>query len=232
MGLTERLRRLEDSTLHEWFAGRLRRVVGPTGERVLFVHRRHWLVLVGPTVLVVVGCFSMLLADEPRLWLVLFAGGAVLIGRWRHHWSSLRTWLVVAVSLGALWLSWDVPTELFRTGAVVALLVHLELVIVRWWCEALVLTETSLWKLSGVLTTASPKAPLSQILFQDVRQSMVEQALRCGTLSFDTAGGRDDPLARFGPVDDPFVVSAQIHQQRLRSASAARTAPPLPPPTP
>lgn len=232
MGLTERLRRLEDSTLHEWFAGRLRRVVGPTGERVLFVHRRHWLVLLGPTVLVVVGCLFMLLADEPRVWLVLFAGATVLLGRWRRHWSSSRTWFVAALWLGAIWLSRDVPTELFRTGAVVALLVHLELVVVRWWCEALVLTETSLWKLSGVVTTASPKAPLSHILFQDVRQNVVEQALRCGTLHFDTAGGSDDPLARFGPVHDPFVVSAEIHQQRLRSSSAARAAPPLPPPTP
>lgn len=232
MRLTELLRRLEDSTLEEWFAGRLQRIVGPTDERVLFIHRRHWLVLLGPAVLVAVGCLVMLLADQPRVWLVLFAGVTILLDRWRQRWSTLRTAFSVTLWLVPFWLTLGVPTELFRAGAVLALVLFLLVMVARWSFEALVLTETSLWKLSGVLTTASPKAPLTQILFQDVRQNMVEQVLRCGTLSFDTAGASDDPLASFGPVDDPFVVSAAIHQQRLRSSPAAKAAPPPPPPTP
>ena len=234
MGLTERLRHLEDSTLDEWFARRLRRIVGPTGERIVFVHRRHWLVLVGPAVLALAGSVVMLVADQPRTWLLLFAAGMTLLDRWRHSWSRVRTWAAAAVWLVPVWLTLDVPTELFRAGAVQALLVFLLVVVARWWCEALVLTETSLWKLSGVVTTASPKAPLSQILFQDVRQSVVEQLLRCGTLRFDTAGAKDDPLASFGPIGDPFVVSAHIHQQRLRGSPGARAAPapPQAPPAP
>ena len=232
MGLTDRLRQLEASTLDGWFAARLHRIVGPTGERVLFVHRRHWLVLVGPAAVTVVGANVMVVADEPRFWIILVAAATILLERWRRHWSQLRTGVAAALWVVPLWLTADVSAEVFRAGAVLALLVYLLVVIARWWCEALVLTETSIWKLSGVITTASPKAPLTQILFQDVRQNMVEQVLRCGTLSFDTAGTSDDPLAHFGPVDEPFVVSAEIHQQRLRSSPASKGGPPPQPPTP
>lgn len=234
MGLTGRLRNLEDATLHAWFGRRLHRVVGPTGERVLFVHRRHWLVLVGPAVLAFVGSFVMLVADQPRTWLLLFATGMVLLDRWRRSWSGLRTAAAAAVWLVPLWLTLDLRTELFRAGAVLALLVYLLVVVARWWFEALVLTETSIWRLSGVISTASPKAPLTSILFQDVRQTVTEQALRCGTLRFDTASDKDDPLASFGPISDPLDVGADIHRQRLRLSRSGRTAPVLPPtpPTP
>ena len=43
MGLRERLRWIESSTVDGLFERRLERIVGPTGERVLFVRRRHWL---------------------------------------------------------------------------------------------------------------------------------------------------------------------------------------------
>lgn len=229
MDETDRLRRPDESMLDRWFTKRLGQVVGPTGERIHFVHRRHWLVLVAPGALLTVGCVVVLLAQEPRLWLALSAGGWVLLERWRRRWGQLRTALVAALWLVPLWLTLGLASELFRALALLALLVALLVTITRWCCEALVLTDTSLWKISGVLTTASPKAPLTQILFQDVRQSMVEQALRCGTLSFDTAGASDAPLAHFGPIDDPFVVSAEIHQQRLRSSPAGRAVPPPPP---
>ncbi|MBA3304028.1 MAG: PH domain-containing protein [Acidimicrobiia bacterium] len=232
MGLRERLRRLESSTVDDLFAGRLERIVGPTGERVLFVHRRHWLALAVPAALVVAGCVALVLADQPRTWLVVLAGSTILLDRWRRGLSTVRTAVAAAPWLVALWLTRDLTTSLFKAGAAVALLLFLLLVIARWWSEALVLTETSLWKLSGVVTTASPKAPLTQILFQDVRQNVVEQALGCGTLSFDTAGASDDPLARFGPIHEPFVVSAEISRQRLRSSVAGRGGPPPPPPVP
>jgi len=226
---TERLRRPDESMLDRWFSKRLGQVVGPTGERVHFVHRRHWLVLVAPGVLLTVGCVVVILAQEPRLWLALFAVGWTLLERRRQRWGRVRTALAASLWLVPLWLTLGLPSGLLRAGALLGLLVVLLVTIARWCCEALVLTDTSLWKISGVLTTASPKAPLTQILFQDVRQSVVEQALRCGTLSFDTAGASDAPLAHFGPIDDPFVVSAEIHQQRLRSSPAGRAVPPPPP---
>jgi hypothetical protein len=214
VGLRETLRHLERSTLDEWFESRLRRIVGPTGERVVFVHRRHWIVLTGPAALALLGSAAMLLVGQPRTWLVLFAAATVAFDRWRRRWSSLRTGLAAAVWVVPLWITRDLTPEVFRAVAVLALLVFVLVVVARWWCETLVLTETSLWKLSGVVSTASPKVPLTQILFQNVRQNPVEQALRCGTLLFDTAASRDDPLASFGPVADPFVVSACIQEQR------------------
>ncbi|CAA9262813.1 MAG: hypothetical protein AVDCRST_MAG20-2888 [uncultured Acidimicrobiales bacterium] len=230
MGLRERLRWLESSTVDGLFERRLERIVGPTGERVLFVRRRHWLALVGPALLVTAGCLVLARAGEPRTWLVVVAGGTVLLDRWRRHWSTARTAVAAAPWLVVLWLTRDLTTPVFKAAAALALLLLLLVLIARWWGEALVLTETSLWKLSGVVTTASPKAPLTQILFQDVRQNVVERALDCGTLSFDTAGASDDPLARFGPIHDPFTVSAEISQQRLRSSPAGRSGPPPPPP--
>ena len=195
------------------FDRRLERVVGPTGELVRFVCHRHWLVLLGPAALVVGGWALVLLADEPRPWIVGFAGATILLDRWRRRWSTRRTAAAVALWAVPLWLTRDLPTSLFEAGIAVALLAFLLAATARWWSEALVLTDRSLWKLSGILTTASPKVPLSRILFQDVRQSMVEQAFGCGTLSFDTAGGRDGPFSRFGPVFDPFVVGARISGQ-------------------
>ena len=230
MGLRERLRWIESSTVDGLFERRLERIVGPTGERVLFVRRRHWLALVAPALLVAAGCLVLALAEEPRTWMVVLAGATVLLDRWRRHWSTARTAMAAAPWLLVLWLTRDLTTPVFKAAMALALLLFLLVLIARWWSEALVLTETSLWKVSGVLTTASPKAPLTQILFQDVRQNMVEQALKCGTLSFDTAGASDDPLARFGPIHDPFVVSAEISQQRLRSSPAGRSGPPPPPP--
>lgn len=234
MGLSQRLRHLEHTTLDPWFERRLRRIVGPTGENVLSTHRRHWLVLVGPAVVAGVGSVAMLVASQPRTWLLLFAIGAVVLDRWRHSWSDLRTVGGAAVWLVPLWLTSDLRSDLFRACAILALLVYLLVVLARWWCEVLVLTETALWRLWGVVTTASPKAPLTSLLFQDVRQSITEQALHCGTLRFDTASDKDDPLASYGPISEPFEVSAKIHLQRLEVARAGRTAAVLPPtqPTP
>lgn len=224
MGLAEQLHRLEDATLGGWFEARLDRVVGPTGEERLFVHRRHWLVLVGPTALAVVACAVVLSADVPRVWFVALAVAIVLFERWRHRWSQARTAIAAAVWAVPFWVTLGLPTELFRAGAVVAVAGWLLVAVARWSCEALVLTETSLWKLSGVLSTSSPRAPLSRILFQDVRQTTVEQWFGCGRLAFDTAATSDDPLAHFGPVADPFRVSATIHRQRLRSLPGGRGA--------
>lgn len=217
MGLREELHRLEEHTLGGWFEARLDRVVGPTGEARLFVHRRHWLVLVGPTALAVLACGVVLLADAPRTWFVLLGVGTVLFERWRQRWAPLRTAVAVALWFVPFWLTLGLPTELFRAVAVVAVLLWLLVAVARWTCEALILTDTSLWKLSGVLSTSSPRAPLSRLLFQDVRQTTVEQWFGCGRLSFDTAATSDDPLAHFGPVADPFAVSAAIHRQRLQS---------------
>src|SRR5690606_34352211 len=143
--------------------------------------------------------------------------GAALtaLGRRRRHWSDLRTLLVAALWIAPLWATLDVPTSLIRVAGIYVFALYLLAAVVRWWCEALVLTETSLWIISGVITTASPRAPLTHLLFQDVRQNVVEELLHAGTLAFDTAGADDDPLSSFGPVGDPFEVSAAIHQQRL-----------------
>ena len=231
MGLTQRLRHLEHTTLDPWFERRLRRIIGPTGERVLSKHRRHWLVLVGPALLAFVGSLVMLVASQPRTWLLLFAIGTVLLDRWRHAWSDLRTVGAAAVWLVPLLLTSGLRSDLFRACAILALLVYLLVVVARWWCEVLVVTETALWRIWGVVTTASPKAPLTSLLFQDVRQSVTEQALHCGTLRFDTASDKDDPLASYGPIGEPFEVSAAIHRQRLQVSRAGRTTP-VPPPTP
>ena len=231
MGLTQRVRNLEHTTLDAWFERRLHRIVGPTGERVLSRHRRHWLVLVGPAVLAFVGSVAMLVAGQPRTWLLLLAIGTVLLDRWRHAWSDLRTVGAAAVWLVPLLLTSGLRSDLFRACAILALLVYLLVVVARWWCEVLVLTETAIWRIWGVVTTASPKAPLTSLLFQDVRQSVTEQALRCGTLRFDTASDKDDPLASYGPIGEPFEVSAAIHRQRLQVPRAGRTTP-VPPPTP
>ena len=234
MSLPQRLRHLEHTTLDAWFERRLRRIIGPTGEHVLSKHRRHWLVLVGPAVLAFVGSVAMLVAGNPRTWLLLFALGTVLLDRWRHSWSDLRTVGAAAAWLVPLLVTSGLRSDLFRACAILALIVYLLVAVARWWCEVLVLTDTALWRLWGVVTTASPKAPLMSLLFQDVRQSMTEQVLHCGTLRFDTASDKDDPLASYGPIGDPFGVSAAIHRQRLQVSRAGRTAPVLPPtpPTP
>ncbi len=234
MGLTQRLRHLEHTTLDPWFERRLQRIVGPTGEQVLSKHRRHWLVLVRPAVLACVGSVAMLVTSQPRTWLVLFAIGTVLLDRWRHSWSDLRTVGAAAVWLGPLLLTSGLRSDLFRACAILALLVYLLVVVARWWCEVLVVSETALWRLWGVVSTASPRVPLTSIIYQDVRRSVTEQVLHCGTLRFDTASDKDDPLARYGPISDPGEVSAAIHRQRLQVLGASRTASALPPtqPTP
>lgn len=226
MRSTELLRRLEDATVNELFRRRLDRVVRPTGESVQLICRRHWLVLVPALVVVVAGWALVLLADEPRPWIVAFAGATILFRRWRRHWSTLQTALSAGLWAVPLWLTRDVPTGLFAAGVVVALLAFLLSVTARWCSEALVLTDRSLWRLSGILNTASPKVPLSRILFQDVRQNVVEHAFRCGTLSLDTAGGRDGPFARFGPVSDPFGARARISGQQAGSAPTGGDPPP------
>ncbi|MDQ3385322.1 MAG: PH domain-containing protein [Actinomycetota bacterium] len=223
---TEPLRRLEDATVNALVHHRLDRVIGPTGESVRFVCHRHWLVLLGPATLVMAGWALVLLADEPRPWIVAFAGATILLDRWRRRWSTLRTASAVALWAVPLWLTRDLPTSVFEAGVAVALLAFLLSATAGWWSEALVLTDRSLWRLSGILTTASPKVPLSRILFQDVRESMVEKAFGCGTLSFDTAGGRDGPFARYGPVHQPFVVGARISRQQGQAAARSADLPP------
>jgi hypothetical protein len=212
---TERLREARAVVLDDWYANRLDRIVGPTRERILFVHRRHWLVLVGPTLLALAMAGVLVAGEAPRLWLAGAGAGMTWLARRRRHWSDPKTVVVVALWVAPLWLTLDAPTSLVRVAGIYVFALYLLATVVRWWCEALVLTETSLWIISGVITTASPRSPLSHILFQDVRQNVLEELLHAGTLSFDTAGASDDPLSRFGPVDDPFRVSADIHQQRL-----------------
>lgn len=214
--------RFSNTQLEDWFDNRLDRIVGPTQESVVFVQRRHWLVLVGPALTVLLASAFILGSDEPHLWLALFAGASTWLAKRHHRWSTLKTWFMVALWLVPLVLSLDAPTALVRALAVLALLCHLGGVVARWWFERLVLTDTALWKLSGVISTSSPKAPLSSIQFQDVRQNVVEQVLQCGTLNFDTAVQSDRPLSRFGPVAHPFEVGAQIHQQRLQATRLPR----------
>ena len=223
---TEPLRRLEDATVNALLHHRLDRVVGPTGESVRLVCPRHWLVLVGPASLVLAGWALVLLAEDPRPWIVAFAGATILLDRWRQRWSTLRTASAVAMWAVPLWLTRDLSTSLFEVGVAVVLLGYLLSATADWWSEALVLTDRSLWRLSGILTTASPKVPLSRILFQDVRETVVEKAFGCGTLSFDTAGGRDGPFARFGPVAQPFEVGALISGQQGRAAARGSDVPP------
>lgn len=225
---TEPLRRLEDATVNALVDRRLDRVVGPTGESVRLVCHRHWLVLLGPATLVMAGWVLVLLADDPRPWIVAFAGATILLHRWRQGWTTLRTACAVAMWAVPLWLTRDLPASLVEVGVVLALLSFLLAATAGWWSEALVLTDRSLWRLSGILTTASPKVPLSRILFQDVRESVLEKAFGCGTLSFDTAGGRDGPFARFGPVRQPFVVGARISRQQGQAAGRTGDLPPAP----
>lgn len=210
------------STLDDWFDNRLDRIVGPTQESVVFVHRRHWLVLLGPALTALLASAFILGSAEPHIWLALFAGILTWRAKRHHGWSDPKTWLVAASWLIPLVVTLDWPTALVRTVAVLSFVVYLVTVLARWWFERLVLSDTALWKLSGVISTASPKAPLTSIQFQDVRQNIVEQALQCGTLNFDTAVQTDKPLSRFGPVARPFEVGAQIHQQRLQATRPPR----------
>ena len=214
---TERVGRFSISTMEDWFDRRLDRIIGPTQESVVFVHRRHWLALVGPALTTLLASAFILGSSEPLLWLALFAGVTTWLARRRHGWSDVKTWFVVALWLVPLLLTLDAPPALIRALAVLSLLGYLAWVVVHWWFERLVLSDTAIWKLSGVISTASPKAPLTSIQFQDVRQNVLEQLLQCGTLNFDTAAQSDKPLSRFGPVTRPFEVGAQIHQQRLQA---------------
>ena len=141
------------------------------------------------------------------------------LARRRNGWSRFMTWFVVALWLAPLVLALDAPSWLLRAVSVVGFAAYLVVVLFQWWFERLVLSETSLWLLSGVISTSSPKAPLTSIQFQDVRQNPVEQLLQCGTLHFDTAAQSDKPLSRFGPVARPFEVGALIHQQRLQAGA-------------
>ena len=220
---TGRVGRISISTFEDWFDHRLDRIIGPTQESVVFVHRRHWLVLVGPALITLLASAFILGSAEPYVWLALFAGVLTYLARRRHAWSNAKTWFVVALWLVPLVLTVDAPPALVRTVAVLSLLGYLVVVVARWWFERLVLSDTSIWKLSGVISTQSPKAPLTSIQFQDVRQNPLEQLLQCGTLNFDTAAQSDRPLSHFGPVARPFEVGAQIHQQRLQ---ATRPSPP------
>ena len=226
---TGHVSRFSISTLEDWFDHRLDRIIGPTQESVVFVHRRHWLVLVAPALTVLLASAFILGSAEPHVWLALFAGVLTYLARRRNRWSDPKTWFVVALWLVPLVMTLDAPPALVRTLAVLGLLGYLLVVVAQWWFERLVLSDTAIWKLSGVISTASPKAPLTSIQFQDVRQSAVEQLLKCGTLNFDTAAQSDKPLSRFGPVSRPFEVGAQIHQQRLQ---ATRPAPPRASPSP
>jgi hypothetical protein len=229
MRSTRQVREYQAALFDGWFDRRRKKVVEPTGEQVILVKHRHWLVLVVPALATVAACAVLVLAAEPRAWLVGLGAGWTYLARRRGHWSDARTALVVALWLAPIVLTLGAPDLLVRAVALYATLVWFVVTVLRWWCEAIVVSETSLWILSGVITTHSPRAPLTRLLFQDVRQNVVEEVFRVGTLAFDTAGDSDDPLSSFGPVRDPFEVSAQIHKQRLlamRRSTALHQPPP------
>ena len=211
--------RFSTSFLEDWFDERLDRIVGPTQENIVFVHRRHWLVLIFPVLATLLGSAFILGSDEQLVWQAGFAGLMTWLAWRRNRWSIFRTWFVVALWLVPLLLALDMASWLVRTLAVLAIGGYLVVVLLQWWFERLVLSETALWLLSGVISTASPKAPLTSIQFQDVRQNPLEQLLQCGSLNFDTAAQSDKPLSRFGPVAQPFEVGALIHQQRLQATA-------------
>lgn len=221
MGRIERLRSYEAVMSDAALRRRLDRIVGPTGEQVHHVLRRHWITLVGSVLLAVVVSGLMLAGPSPRLWLAATAASMTVLARFRHHWSDARTLAVAALWVVPMLLTLEVPTVLVRVVGLYAAFVYLLVTLLRWWFHALVLSDTSLWIVSGVVTTHSPRTPLSSILFQDVRQNLVEELLHCGTVHFDTAGTMDEPLAGFGPVDDPFEVAATIHKQRIKAAQRA-----------
>lgn len=221
MGRVERLRSYQAAVSHAALQRRLERIVGPTGEEVHHVLRRHWIALAGPALLAVAVCGLMLVAPAPRLWLAVAAAGLTLLARAQRGWSNAKAVLVAALWVVPLLLTLDAPSVAVRVVGLYAAFVYLLVTLLRWSFHALVLSDTSLWIVSGVITTRSPRTPLSSILFQDVRQNVIEELLHCGTVHFDTAGTMDDPLAGFGPVDDPFEVAATIHKQRIKAAQRA-----------
>ena len=183
------------------FDVRLDRIIGPTHQSVAFVHRRQWLRPVSSRV-------------SLRRSRVCFPSGLGLSRT--SGWSSsplcddgagpapepgprscFITWFVVALRLAPLGAG---P----RCALLVAAPCPLSASPPTWSaccssggssasCSPRPRSGCS----SGVISTSSPKAPLTSIQFQDVRQNPVEQLLQCGTLHFDTAAQSDKPLSRF-----------------------------------
>ena len=56
--------RFSTSALEDWFDVRLDRIIGPTHESVVFVHRRHWLVLVVPGLITLLASAFILGSDS------------------------------------------------------------------------------------------------------------------------------------------------------------------------
>lgn len=191
-------------------------IVRDSGERPAHQIRMHWWALVGPTLASSVVVMLILWVDTPRLSLVVLVTGWILVVRTRDEWSTIRTvivaglFLLLLVATGGLADLW---IQALILGAVSAYLGHYY---IEWWIERLVVSDRSLWKVSGLLVTHAPRVPLNRIYFQDVRQSIWEDVLNIGTLFFDTAASADDSIRRFGPVHEPLNVSRAIEEERSR----------------
>lgn len=187
----------------------------PDGETVHVDRRKHPAALAVPLLRSLAGVVA-LTSGLALPAVLVFAALTALWARVRAR-AGRRGALLAAAAATVVLLWMGSASPLSWSLAIVLLWLWAIEDAAAWWHDRLVVTDKRVYRRYGWLTQHAPSMALANAVFVDVSVNPVDRLLRCGTLSFDSAAQRDDPLARLSLVPDV----ADVHHTVLRLRSSA-----------
>ena len=139
----------------------------------------------------------------------------VIIDTHPHWWvfAGVASRLVLAIVLavaGVLKFKDNEFVNWLGIALILAALVHLAVVYVKWRTTDFVLTSDRLVTRSGILSRQTREIPLERINDLACHQSLFERVIHAGDLMIESAGERGQET--FPNVADPFTVQNTIHK--------------------
>ncbi|MEY2396907.1 MAG: hypothetical protein QOJ00_81 [Actinomycetota bacterium] len=151
-------------------------------------------------------------------------GEELIIDTHPHWWVfsgvGLRLVLAIVIAVIAATKIHDQPVVNFvGIALILAAVVNLAIVYVKWRTTDFVLTSDRLVTRSGVLSRQTREIPLERINDLACHQSLFERVIHAGDLMIESAGERGQEV--FPNVADPFAVQNLIHRA-MEGATAVK----------
>jgi hypothetical protein len=202
---------------HWWWPDRspLKTLMKP-GDEVEFVVRKHWVVMVEPTVRGLAGLLTIWVPWGRPLWAAVFVVSCFLFARNFFRWQrallgSLAVTVLMALAVG----DGSYRIKLIASVIVVAWSAS---DVASWWEDQLKISKSRIWREYGVLRTRTASTTLGSVSFLEWEQSFLGRQLGYGTLHLDTAVQQDVALNSFPFVPEPQRVHQEILQRRWEGA--------------
>lgn len=189
-------------------------------DRAQFVIRRHWIVMVAPSIRLLSGALAIWVPPLRPLAAAVFAFSCFMYARNIFRWPRALGG-ALAVTLVGLLIAGDGAAISTKCLATLVLLLWAGGDIASWWEDQLTVTRSRVYRQYGLFTRHTASTTLGSVTFLNWQQTLLGRHLGYGTLFLDTAAQNDAPLNSF-----PFIpASDEIHRRLLDQRWAGAPSP-------